>query len=231
MSFGSRVSATVNFLAGVAMIVTCGVVLWFAFGQQPPGPEPPPKESLSLEGVHLKGDPAAKVAIVEYGDTECPACAKFETQTLPGLVARFVEPGRARFGFRHFPLPQHRRAGPAAIAAYCAGEQQKFWEMQSALFRNPSRLEDDGLIWLANELGLDENRWASCRTSEASSRTLRRDVEQARLVKVLQTPTFLIGTILPDGRLQAMKRLVGARQLDVFEAAIVEVERAARNSN
>ena len=231
MSFGSRLSDIVNFVAGLAMIATCGTVLWLVLTNRPPGPEPPPKEPLSLSGVILKGDPSAKVGILEYGDVQCPACVSFETGTRAELLARFVDTRRVVFGFRHFPLPRHPRAEPAAIAAYCAGEQGKFWEMQSALFQGPARLEEGGLLGAVRELGLDEARWAACRASDTHSQTVRQDIEHARLINVRVTPTFFIGRILQDGRLQATAKLEGAGPLEAFADAIAQAERVARGSN
>src|SRR5579863_6688201 len=76
---------------------------------------------------HVLGPEHAPVAIVEYGDFQCPTC-KQAAPTLKLLLERYS--GRVRLVFRHFPLEQaHAQALAAAEAAECAGEQGKFWRM------------------------------------------------------------------------------------------------------
>jgi protein-disulfide isomerase len=45
-------------------------------------------------------------------------------------------PGKVRVVYRDFPLNFHPNAKPAAIAARCAGNQGKYWEMHDVLFEN-----------------------------------------------------------------------------------------------
>src|SRR5512142_2343945 len=72
-----------------------------------------------------RGPADAWVTIVEFGDYQCPYCGASEP-TLREVDAQ--RPG-LRWVWKDFPLPQHPRALPTAIAAQCAYSQGHFWEM------------------------------------------------------------------------------------------------------
>lgn len=81
----------------------------------------------------IKGDPDAPVVIVEYSDFQCPFCRRWYTDVLPELEGRIG--AEVALAFAHFPLSQiHPNAEAAHVAAECAGEQGKFWEMHDLLF-------------------------------------------------------------------------------------------------
>lgn len=84
-------------------------------------------------GAAIKGDPDAPVVIVEYSDFQCPFCRRWYTEVLPQLEERIGD--EIALAFAHFPLSQiHANAEAAHVAAECAGEQGKFWEMHDLLF-------------------------------------------------------------------------------------------------
>ena len=72
-----------------------------------------------------RGNPDAKLVLVEYSDFQCPACAVY----FP-VVERLLKdyPDKVLFVYRHFPLTQiHKNANLAAYAAEASGKQEKFW--------------------------------------------------------------------------------------------------------
>jgi hypothetical protein len=88
----------------------------------------------------------APIALLEYGDYECP------------LVKAIQERlgNRLCFAFRNFPLVNaHPHAEHAAEAAEAAGTQGRFWEMHDTLFENQTALDDENLAQYAADLGLD----------------------------------------------------------------------------
>jgi protein-disulfide isomerase len=137
-----------------------------------------------------------------------------------------VETGRVRFYFRHFPLPNHQFARSAAIGAHCAGEQGRFWPLYERVYRLQPRLDDAGLRAAARKVGVDIARWSRCVADDRASEAVDADFEAGRELELHGTPTFLIGTIQADGRLQATTRLYGAQGFDAFEKAIAEAEEA-----
>jgi hypothetical protein len=84
------------------------------------------------ESMHIRGNPEASVTLEEFGDFECPSCAKLAT--FLDQVIKEYHP-RVRLIFRNFPLPMHQFARDAALAAEAAGLQGRYWEMHDVLYR------------------------------------------------------------------------------------------------
>jgi len=138
------------------------------------------------------------------------------------LVKLYVETGKIQFAFRHLPLEQrHPSAVRAAEAAECSGRQGKFWQMHDALFRTGKALDSASLFARAEEIGIDSDRFRKCMDGEATAR-VREDIAEAQSLGITATPSFLFGTIEPDGRrLKVVRRESGAIPADGF-VAIVE---------
>jgi protein-disulfide isomerase len=127
-----NIKRTLFWLAFVIIII---LIVWgmiVAMNKQGlPGGLGTPGEVTSADWVI--GNKDAKVTLLEYGDFQCPACA-----TYFGFVEKlYAEASTSmRLVFRHFPLPQHQNAIPAALAAEAAGKQGKFWDMYRLLYSN-----------------------------------------------------------------------------------------------
>src|SRR6201987_3225178 len=105
---------------------------------------------------HIQGSIDAPIALVEYGDYECPYCG----QAYPIVKAIQERLGdRLCFAFRNFPLANsHPHAEQPAQAHGAAAPQGRFWEMQDMLFETQVALEDEDLGRYAADLGLDAKR-------------------------------------------------------------------------
>lgn len=89
--------------------------------------------SPDTAGAHFKGSPNAKVIVAEFSDFQCPFCQRWAAQTMPRLEPRFGDD--VALAFLHFPITQiHENAGNASLAAICAADQGRFWEMHDLLF-------------------------------------------------------------------------------------------------
>ena len=78
-------------------------------------------------GPPTLGDEDAPVTMVEYSDFQCPYCGRFARETKPALLREQVEEGVLRIEWRNFPL-FGEESERAALAAWAAGQQGKFWE-------------------------------------------------------------------------------------------------------
>ena len=221
--------ALLDIVASVAMFGAAGLLAWTALagrtaavaGSSPTLPIP--DKPLSLEGAPILGSREAPIALVMFSDFECPFCARFATEVLPGLRQKFVDAGQVQLAFRHLALPIHSRAVPAAIAAECAARQSAFWPFHDLAFAPPMRLSDDDLRIHAGEIGLDLIAFDTCLSEAAVSARVTSDGELARGLAVSGTPTFFAGRVTAGNFVDVSEAVAGARPLEEFEMMITRI--------
>lgn len=174
--------------------------------------------------VSLKDDPrlgsaAAKIGIVEFSDYQCFYCRDFHRKQLVQLKKEYIDTGVAQFIYKDLPLRMHAQAVPAAMAAHCAGAQDRFWDMHDALFAHQGRLGRNLYPELARQLKLDETKFNTCLESQAYFQGIGQDVDAARQLGLSGTPSFLIGTIEGD-TLTVIRQSSGAPGFEVFAQEI-----------
>jgi protein-disulfide isomerase len=122
--------------------------------------------------------------VIEYGDYECPYCARTD-RLLAGLPVVRV--------FRHFPVPsKHPRARALAAAAEAAAIQGRFWEMHDSLFADQGHLDDPHLWERAREFGLDLDHFEVDRRSQVLDERITRDFRSGVRAGVMSTPTLFV---------------------------------------
>src|SRR3989442_1237851 len=89
-----------------------------------------PEAEASGELVHALGPANAPVTLEEFGDFQCPPCAKL-SEPINELQKQY----NLRVIYREFPLSNHAHAREAAFAAEAAGRQGRFWQMHDLLYR------------------------------------------------------------------------------------------------
>ncbi len=177
--------------------------------------------TLRLDRAPMKGQSAAKVVLVEVSDFECPFCARHTRQTAPLIEKEYVQTGRIRSAFVHFPIASHRNAFKAAEAATCAGDQGKFWETHQRFFANQRQLALPTLYAHASALGLNDQQFRTCLDGGKYTALVTNDVTAMRGAGVTATPTFFVGTLdSKTGTFAATERIVGAKPFAVFQQAI-----------
>ena len=149
---------------------------------------------------HVIGSDSALVEVVEFADFECPACGNFATLTEPDVRARLVNTGQVRFRFVDFPLEGHNNTRAAHMAAWCAGDQGKFWEMHDMIFATQDRWSTYAtnrplpvLESLAQQIGLNVPQYRSCIESRKFLGQIQSNVDEGLRRGVNSTPTFFIG--------------------------------------
>jgi protein-disulfide isomerase len=160
-------------------------------------PAPSVPASELDDGSPVKGPVKAAVTIVEFSDFECPFCAQVQ-DTLKQIVERYG--GEVRLVFKHLPSEGHRHSLAAARAAYCAGEQDRFWQFHDALFAT-RELSPKVFDEISARLGLRREKFAACLSDEASRTAVIKDIELARRYRIDSTPSFLINGKLIKGAL------------------------------
>lgn len=143
------------------------------------------------EKDHILGPPDAPLTLVEYGDFECPFCAR-ATGVTKELRQRFGD--RFRYVFRHLPLPDvHPHSELAARAAVAADAQGRFWEMHDLLYQHQDELEYEDTAGYAAGLGLDVEKFLRDLDAEETAERVREDAASAEASGVRGAPTFFIG--------------------------------------
>jgi protein-disulfide isomerase len=159
---------------------------------------PPVFVSELDDGVSpVRGAAKPIVTIVEFSDFECPFCKQVQS-ALKQVVETY---GRdVRLVFKHLPLEGHRNSLPAARAAYCAAEQERFWQFHDALF-TAGNLSPPVFEQIASDLGLGLPKFQECVASERSRAAVVKDLEAARRLHIDSTPSFLVNGKVINGAL------------------------------
>ena len=159
---------------------------------------------VALEKLHL-GDRAtlgpddAPVTIIEFGDLECPFCARAfnEIET----VVNTTHKGKVRLIFKHFPLNIHPWAMQAAIAAECVRRQnpKAFWPFVNDIYRDqgaisPQNLRDHVSTYVG-QLGLDQQVLNACIMAPGAEAQVIQDRDDGNAIAINSTPTFLVNGI------------------------------------
>lgn len=163
------------------------------------------------------GDAGAPITMIEYSSLTCPHCASFHEKTLPDIKKNYIDTGKLRLVYRHFPFDQP--AVMAATLAECAGPEGffKFLDVlfgsQSSWARSADLLEV--LTSIGRLGGLKAEAIAACFNDEALvNRILASRVDGAKEFDINSTPTFIING----------EKLVGAqpyvRFVEVFETLL-----------
>ena len=165
---------------------------------------------IDQNGHHWIGARDPKLTLVEFSDYQCPHC-RAAHKDIRALAAK--HPEQVRLIHRHLPLdmachpgvrrPFHRYACLFAEAAECAGQQNKFWEMNDALFSTQDTVKAAkvDVVKLAVRLGLNIAQFNHCREIHGAKTRLEADIRASMDRRLYGTPSFLVGDELYQGRL------------------------------
>ena len=169
-------------------------------------PPPQPVFDFRLEGTPVRGNVDAPVTVVEFGDFQCPFCAR-SLSTLEDILA--VYEGKVRLFYKHLPLPFHTEARLAAEAAEAANQQGKFWEMHDLLYSDPRAIDRERILGFAREIGLDLDKFQADWAGAQTRSVVDGDLAEAEKIGVNGTPTFFVnGRRLPNYRKESFRRAI-----------------------
>ena len=190
-----------------------------------PGTHPSPKDNSM-------GDANAPIKIEEFADFQCPYCENFHQNTEPLLRQYYIDTGKVLFTYRSMGnfvsdnLAQAKgvsattESQDAALAAYCAGDQNKFWEMHAYLFGNvlgedAGSFTDKRLKAIAEKAGLNMSQFNSCYDGGKYKDRVQKDFADGQAAGVTGTPSFVI-TYTVNGETKT-ERLDGAQPFSTFQ--------------
>lgn len=174
------------------------------------------------------GDPKAPIKIEEFSDFQCPYCERFHQQTEPLLRQYYIDTGKVLFTYRSMGNWVSGNVGgantesqDAAAAAYCAGEQNKFWEMHALLFgnvlgENVGSFSVKRIPLIAKKItGLDMDKFNQCFDSGKFAERVQQDFKDGQAAGITGTPGFVISYTV-NGETKT-ERVDGAEPFTTFQ--------------
>ncbi len=211
---------TILVVSGVALIIAAFLMLpTIQRSLTPLGEITVPELSSRPNAVgNAMGDPNAPVVIEEFSDFGCGHCGNFATGTGELIANTYVADGQVYFVSRSVGSMLSQTTSPTLTeAAYCAGDQGKFWEYhdliyanQIALYSSQNAPVDRNMQSFAEELSLDLDTFNSCMDGDKYQEQIQQDQLDAMQAGINSTPSFLI-----NGQL-----VVGNRPAEEFQAVI-----------
>jgi protein-disulfide isomerase len=160
----------------------------------------------------VKGNPTAKVTILQFSDFQCPFCSRVEP-TVKQVMDTYGS--KIKIVWRNYPLPFHQNAMPAAEAAeevFAQGGEGKFWQYHDLLFANQQALTRADLEKYAEQIGgINMAKFKAALDTHKNKATVQADIDAVEKSGArIGTPSFFI-----NGKL-----LQGAQPFDAFKTAI-----------
>ena len=167
---------------------------------------------------HVRGKADAPVTLVEYGDYECPHCARAR-YIVEVLLSELGD--NVRYVFRNFPVtsvhPDAQLAAEAAESVAARAGEDAFWAMHDMLFENQDALSVDDLLGYADAAGADSRAIAADLSTGAARPRVSADVRSGEQNGVRDTPTFFVNGVRFEG---------DWNDADAFTLALDEAARA-----
>jgi protein-disulfide isomerase len=176
------------------------------------------------------GDPNAPIMIEEFSDFQCPFCDRFHTETEDLLKQYYIDTGKVYFVYHSMGNWVSQNIGglrtesqDAAAAAYCAGDQNKFWDMHAHLFANvlgedAGSFTDQRLVAIAETAGLNMDEFNSCYDSGTYIELTQQDLDAGTAAGVNGTPGFLVSWTV-NGEPKT-KLIEGAQPFSTFQVEL-----------
>lgn len=185
-----------------ALLLLCAACVAPAPAQQPSAAKSPSADADSAGAAPAErvGGANPRVVIEEYADYQCPYCATHELQFGDSVLSWVrAQKGAIRFEFYDVALRQHAAAAPAARAARCAGEQQRYDAARHALFAAQREWAEswdaaERAARIARSTVTDTAAFDRCMAADATGvyRILGANLARGRALGIPGTPTFVI---------------------------------------
>ena len=142
------------------------------------------------------GDPNAPIVVEEFSDFQCVACFRFWEGLEKEFIDYYVSTGKVFFKYTPFSF-----IGPesfqAAEAAYCANEENRFWDYHDMVFENwngenVGNYSDQRLIAFASSIGLNENNFKSCLNKNKFNNEVQKGISYGTQSGISATPSFIV---------------------------------------
>ncbi|HQR05656.1 MAG TPA: DsbA family protein [Gemmatales bacterium] len=189
--------------------------------QQPKEPESvqnlPP---IDVKTDHIRGNPNASVAVIEYSDFECPFCKRHHS-TMKQIMETYSKD--VLWIYRHYPLNFHANAQKEEEAVDCAAEQggnDAFWRFADIIFdkttSNGTGFPLTELPVAAKAIGLNADQFQTCLDSGKYADHVKTMMAGGTAAGISGTP----GNVIVNRKTQENKLLSGALPFEQFKTVI-----------
>jgi protein-disulfide isomerase len=197
------------------LILVVGGAAWFGYSKQTDTMEIAKAESAASlapspdapifgkqSGDIVLGKETAPVTIIEYASLSCSHCAHFFTETLPTIQKAYIDSGKVKLVYRHFPL--NAAALRAAQLVDCVDKNKQHSFLKVLYELQPKWAFDanfvNNLKQIANVGGIDSAAFDSCLANKNSeTRILTNHQKATEEAKIQATPTlFINGKLYTD---------------------------------
>ena len=177
---------------------------------------------VKTDGSPFIGDPNAPVTIAYWSDYQCPFCKRFDQETMPILIEKYVNTGKVKIVFKDFQF-----LGPDSMTGALYG--RAVWEVAPSAYKAfhaaMAAAQDEEHGGFGDAASIDELLktipgvdaaavTAAVKANESRYKGLiESDRAEGARFNINSTPSFIIGKQV----------IAGAQPAAVFEAAIEAV--------
>lgn len=190
---------------------------------QPPQAKPFQPVDVNIADAPFLGKADAPVTLVEFTDYRCPFCKRHATTTKLQLVKEYVDTGKLKYVLKEFPLKSlHPDADKLSLAALCAGDQGKYWEMHDAIFSSESKPDPKDLSKEIASIKLNKGSFQKCFDSNKYSEKINSNISEGSSLGITGTPSFVLGKTdsADSSKVHVTVAVKGARPFPAFKEEI-----------
>ena len=169
---------------------------------------------MDLQGRPVRGNPDAKVTIVNYDDYECPFCSRLHSTLTQDILPQYGD--KIKIVYKDYPLPMHPWARHAANDANCLAKESpaSFWEFADYVHGNQHQISADKdlnksiaeldriTLDLGKKNGANADALQACVTKQPDA-VLKASMDEAESMGVQATPTMFINGQKLEGAVDA----------------------------
>ena len=179
-------------------------------------------KKIDVAGRPVRGNPDAKVTIVNYDDFECPFCSRMHSTLMSEILPQYGD--KIRIIYKDYPLSMHPWAVHAANDANCLAKEsgKGYWEFADYVHANQRAISgaqkdvqqafgelDRITLDVGKKNGVDANRLQVCVKAQADG-AVKSSMAEGDSVGVNATPTMFVNG----------ERLEGAMDTDQVRVAL-----------
>ena len=183
-------------------------------------------KKIDVKGRPIRGNPNAKVVVVNYDDFQCPYCSHAHQTLFPQLLKEYGD--RIAFIYKDFPLSEiHPWAIHAAVDADCLASQSgdAYWDFADYIhahrdvvnsekgLENQFTALDRITIDEAGKFKVDKDKLQACVKAQ-DDRAVKESVKEGEALDVSGTPAMFVNGQLVDGARPA------AELREIFDSAL-----------